>query len=120
MHALPGPIVAPFSEVAPHRRPRRKLMREGAPLAAGAIHIEDGIEHFAHVGRARMPTGLGRRNERFQDLPFSLTQIAWIASSLHRSTSSLFPFGGSFSSFTPPLFYHLAPCLAEPHTRPIG
>src|SRR5713226_6447455 len=69
-------------------------MRQGSPLAAGAIQVQDGIDHFAQVGGAWMPTRLGRRNERLEDRPFLLTQIAWVASSFHLPTSSLVPFPG--------------------------
>src|SRR5215468_7608753 len=94
MHPLPGPVIAPGAEVAPHRRPGWKLMWQGAPLASGAIYIQDGIDDFSHVGRARVSSWLGRRDQRFQDRPFLLGQITGIASSLHLSTSSLFPFAG--------------------------
>ena len=42
----------------------RKIGREQAPLAAAPQHVEDGIDHLAHVGRARATTGFGRGNER--------------------------------------------------------
>ncbi len=49
-------------------------MRQGAPLAARAIQVQDGIDHFAQVGRAWMPTGLGRRNKWLENRPFPLTR----------------------------------------------
>jgi hypothetical protein len=49
-------------------------MGQGSPLAAGAIQVQDGSDHFAHISRTRMPTGLGRRNERLEDRPFLLTR----------------------------------------------
>src|SRR5258706_5717041 len=93
-------------------------MGQGAPLAARAIHIQDGVDHFAHVGGARMASWLSRRNERFQDRPFLLREIAWIASSLHLSTSSSFPSRDALSFFTPPVFYYLGRFRAEPLARP--
>jgi hypothetical protein len=80
-------------------------------LTAGAIHREDGIDHFAYVGRARMPTGLGGRNEWLEDRPFPLTHITGITSSLHLSTSSLFPLSG-FS------FLFHSSCILPPGTLP--
>src|SRR5947207_91292 len=99
MHPLPGSIGALGAEVAPHGRPRRKLVRQSSPLAARAIQVQDGIDHFAHVGRARMSTRLGRRNERLKDGPFLLTQIAWIASSLHLPPLLFFPARDPLSFF---------------------
>jgi len=49
-------------------------MRQGSPLAACAIQVQDGIDHFAHFSSTRMPTGLGRRNERLEDRPLPLTR----------------------------------------------
>lgn len=55
-------------------------MRQGAPLAAGTIQVQNGIDHFAHLGGTRAPIWLGGWNEWLADGPFLLTQIAWIAS----------------------------------------
>src|SRR6266566_68986 len=94
-------------------------MRQGAPLAAGAIQVQDGIDHFAHVGRARMPTGLGRRNKWLENRPFPLTQIAWVASSLHLPTSSLVPFPGCSFLFPSSLLLPLGTLpYRSPHQAP--
>src|SRR6266699_2815602 len=85
MHTLPGAIVAPATKVTPHRRPGRKLMGQGAPLAAGAIQVQDGVQYFTHIGGAWMSSWLGGWDQWFKDRPFPLTQIAWIVSSLHHS-----------------------------------
>ena len=79
MHALPGAIVAPGTEITPDRRPRGKVVRQGPPLASGAIHVEERVENLTHVRRARMPAYFGRRDQRFQDRPFLLGEIAGVA-----------------------------------------
>src|SRR6266702_2090751 len=119
MHPLPDPIIAPGAEVAPHRRPRRKLMRQGSPLATGTIQVQDGIDHFAHVSGARMPTGLGGWNERLEDGPFLLTEITWVASSFHLPTSSLVPFPGCSFLFPSSLILPLGTLpYRSPHQAP--
>src|SRR5215471_7852317 len=57
----------------------RKLCREQAPLASAPQDVEDGIDHLAHIGRARATTAFGRGNERCQDGPFRLGEIRWVA-----------------------------------------
>ena len=78
MNALPSAIVAKRSEVAPDGRPGRKVMRQGTPLAPRAVHIEDGIDHFAHVDASRTPACLGRRDQRLQDSPLPVGEIAGV------------------------------------------
>ena len=73
------PVVAPGTEITPDRRPRGKVVRQGPPLASGAIHVEERVENLTHVRRARMPACFGRRDQRFQDRPFLLGEIAGVA-----------------------------------------
>src|SRR5207244_13055001 len=79
MHALPGAIVAPGTEITRDRSPRGKIVRQGPPLASGAIHVEERVENLTHLRRARMPAYFGRRDQRFQDRPFLLGEIAGVA-----------------------------------------
>ena len=50
-------------------------MRQGTPLAPCPIQVQNGIEHFAHVGGSWVSTWLGGRDERLEDGPFLLGQI---------------------------------------------
>ncbi len=93
------PVAQPAAEIAPHRRPGWKIVRQGAPVASCAIQVQNGVEHFAHVGRTWVSSWLGRWDQRFEDRPFPLAQIAWILSSLHRSPSSLLLFARFFFLF---------------------
>ncbi len=63
VHALPDPGVAPGAEVAPHRGPRRKLMRQGSPLASRAVQVQNGIDHFTHLGGSGVSPWLGRGDQ---------------------------------------------------------
>jgi hypothetical protein len=75
VHPLPDACTAPGPEIMVDRLVGRKLFREQAPLAAAPQHVEDGMDHLAHVGRARATTALGRGNERCQEGPFRLGEI---------------------------------------------
>jgi hypothetical protein len=79
MHPLPDACTSPGPEIMVDGLVGRKLSREQAPLAAAPQHVEDGIEHLAHIGRARATTGFGRGNERCQEGPFRLGEIGGIA-----------------------------------------
>src|SRR6266446_4793515 len=48
---------------------------QGTPLAARPIQVQNGIDHFAHVGGSWVSTWLGGRDERREDGPFLLGQI---------------------------------------------
>jgi hypothetical protein len=66
-------------------------MRQGSPLAACAVQVQNGIDHFSDVGGAWVSTWLGGRYQRFKDVPFLLCQITGITESFQGSTSSIFP-----------------------------
>src|SRR5215469_170378 len=83
MDALPGPVVAPGAKISPDGRPGREVMRQGAPLASGPIQIQDGVDYFAHIGGAGVSTGLGRRNQRFENSPLLVAHITGVARSSH-------------------------------------
>src|SRR5947209_1300827 len=108
MHALPDPRVAPRAKVAPHCGPGWKLMRQGSPLAACTIQVQNGIDHFSDISCSWVSTWLGGWDERFEDGPFLLGQITGVAESFHCSTSSIFPFFFCFSIplYTQPLRRH--------------
>lgn len=46
-------VMRPAIEIPLHARTRRKLLRQGTPLAAGGGHIKDRIDHLAQNRRAR-------------------------------------------------------------------
>src|SRR6185437_3324128 len=49
IHPFPGAVAAPGVEVVPHGRPVGKVMGQGAPGTAVAVHIIQGVDHFAQV-----------------------------------------------------------------------
>ena len=118
MHALPDPRIAPGAEVTPHRGPRWKLMGQGPPLASSAVQIQNGIDHFAHIGGSGTSSCFGRRDQQFEDPPLVLGHITGIASSHHLPTSSLpfFSFEVLFPVFL--LLYYTIPPPSLPSRSP--
>ena len=58
--------------------PGRVLARHVTPRAARAQDVEDAIEDQAHIRVAWAAAGLGRRDETFDTLPFSVGEVAWV------------------------------------------
>ncbi len=82
VHPMPGAIVAPPIEVPLHRRARGKVLRQGAPLAAGGVHIEDRVEDRAQIPLARTPQTRRQRKQRCNHCPLLIRHVACIAQAL--------------------------------------
>src|SRR6266700_3969844 len=75
-------------------------MWQSAPLAPRAVQVQNGIDHFAHIGGSGVSSWLGGRDQRFEDPPLVVGHITGVAASLHLSTSSLhFSLSGHFFLF---------------------
>jgi hypothetical protein len=61
------------------------------PMAAGAEHIVDGVDHLPHVGGTVPATGFARRDKRFQLLPLGVGQVGGVGFAVHRLSSTLPP-----------------------------
>src|SRR2546423_7308316 len=79
MDTFPGAIVAPRAEVGPDRGPRRKVMRQSAPLTPRAVHVQERIEQCAHVYCARTPPWLSWWDERRKDRPLLVGEAALVS-----------------------------------------
>src|SRR5277367_3345724 len=76
-NALPDAVALELAEDVVDRGTRRKCAaRQIPPGTAGAQKIEDRIHRPAHVGLARPPARLRRRDQRFKALPLRIGQIA--------------------------------------------
>ena len=78
---LPKPLIAPAIEVTLDRRARWAVIRQHPPLAAGAEHEQDAIEHLAEINLARSTEAAWRRQQRADDGPLRIRRIACIAKS---------------------------------------
>src|SRR5262249_39288461 len=62
MDVLQRSVPAPQAEIAVDRAARRQVLRDVAPLAAGAQHIHHAVDHLTHVDGAPAATSFGRRD----------------------------------------------------------
>ena len=85
MRPLPGAITTPGAEVMEHDAPRRPVMRQHPPGATGAQHVADGVDYLLTTVRDRRRP-LGRWQQRFQQLPFSVAKVAGKGGSFHSPT----------------------------------
>src|SRR5262249_17680531 len=90
--AVPGAVVAPASVPGVDRGPGREVVRQQAPLAAGADQVEDGVEHLAQFGR-RPAGALGPGEERLDEGELVIGQVSVITLGSHN------PFYGSEPGF---------------------
>jgi len=77
----PSPILAPAAEVAINGLPGRKVPGQEPPGATATHDIDDRIhQHSAIQGWTPpfAPAGLGFGHQRFDLLPFFISQISWI------------------------------------------
>jgi len=70
------PVPGPQRQVAVDRAPRRQVLGQGAPPAAGGQHVEDAVQHLAHVHRALAAAAPGRRDEGLGQRPFLARRVA--------------------------------------------
>src|SRR5713101_5098698 len=82
MDALQRPVPRPKVEIVVHRALRRQVLRQCLPLAAGRQHVEDAVQNFAYIDRALASATLGWRDQRFNQPPLRLAQVAGIAQTL--------------------------------------
>src|SRR5688500_3053167 len=81
MNAAKRAIPFPQVEILPDRAPGRQVLRQCLPLAAGPQHVEDGVEHLADVHGPRSSTALGRADQRLDQRPLHIRQVALVAQS---------------------------------------
>src|SRR6266849_3415769 len=79
MNAIQHAIALPPNEVVMDRAARRKILRQVAPLTAGAQDVHDAVHHRAHVLLALAAARLRRRHERLDQRPLVIRQVARIA-----------------------------------------
>src|SRR5216683_8040087 len=79
MDTIERAVPRPQVKIVVHRAARRQVLRDRSPLATGAQHIHQAIDHLAHIDRALVAASLGWRNQRLHQRPFLIGQIARIA-----------------------------------------
>ena len=76
-----GAVPLPKIEVVPNGAAGREIGRDGIPLAPGREHVEDRVQDLADIDRPRSTPSLGGADERPDQLPFGIGQIARVAKS---------------------------------------
>src|SRR5216684_14912 len=72
-------VIGPQIEVVVDRAFRRQVFRDRAPLTAGRENVHQAVHHLPHDHRALATASLARRDQRFDQSPFVVGQIARIS-----------------------------------------
>src|SRR6185503_3972656 len=72
-------VIGPQIEVVVDRAFRRQVFRDRAPLTAGRENVQEAVHHLPHVHPALATASLARWDQRFDQSPFIVGQIARIA-----------------------------------------
>jgi len=79
MDTIQHAVALPPNEVAMDCAVRRKILRKVAPLTAGAQDIHHPVHDRAHVGSPLAAAALRWGNERFDQRPLVIRQIARVS-----------------------------------------
>src|ERR1700731_1930330 len=72
-------VIGPQIEVVVDRAFRRQIFRDRAPLTAGRQNVHEAVYHLPHDHPPLATASLARRDQRFDQSPFVVGQIARIA-----------------------------------------
>lgn len=95
-----SPAVPPVVEIALNRRVGREVLRRLHPLAARRYQIQDRVEYFPQICRARPSNAVRCRHKRRDQSPLGVAQVACITAAhpldthgeRFRSRASISPF----------------------------
>ena len=76
------PVPVPQLDIIVDRGLRREVLGKRAPLAAGREHVEDRVQDLAHIDRARPPAALGGWNQRRDQRPLRIGEIARVTQAI--------------------------------------
>src|SRR6266436_8101672 len=72
-------VICPQIEVVVDRAFRRQVFRDRAPLTAGRENVHEAVHHLPHDHRALATASLAWRDQRLNQSPFVVGQIARIS-----------------------------------------
>ena len=78
MYPLPGAITTPGPEVVEDNAPRWQVVGQHPPGAPSAQHVADGVDDLPTRVGDRSAARFGRWQQWFQQLPFSVAEVAGI------------------------------------------
>ena len=79
MDALQRAVPVPQHEIVVHRGLGRQVLGQRAPLAAGAEQVHHAVDHLADIDAPFAAAGLARRDQRLDQRPLLIGQVARIA-----------------------------------------
>ena len=96
MYEIERAIPTPQVEIIVQRRARRQVFRDGPPLTTGGENIHEAIHNLAHDHCAFVAAAPAWRDQRFDQLPFVVGEVAGIAQWLrsYRCAISFVHIGG--------------------------
>src|SRR5262245_39070549 len=80
---FPGAVQAPAADAGVHGAPRREVVGQQPPGAAGPQEVEVGIADLADVDGTGPAAGLGGRHERLQPFPLGVGKIGRVGCAVH-------------------------------------
>jgi hypothetical protein len=78
MDVIEGAIPGPQIKIIIYGRAWRQILGNRAPLASGAEHIHQPVEHLAYLHMTLVTAPFGRRNMRFDISPFLIGKLTGI------------------------------------------
>jgi len=79
MDAPQRAVPVPALEVFVQRAAWRQVTGDRAPLAAGAENVEQALQYSSLIDSAFVPAALSRRDQRRNQRPLRIGQVAWVA-----------------------------------------
>ena len=77
-----GSIIIPALKIPIHGTAWRQVLRKGTPLTGGAKNIQNAVQHVADNDLALTAATLRTWNQRFDQIPLGIGQVAGIAQTL--------------------------------------
>ena len=84
MDAIQRPVIGPATKVVIHGAFRWQVLGQSGPLASGAEDVHHTVDNLPDIHGPLVPTLLRRRDQRGDDGPFLIRQVAGVAMELAR------------------------------------
>lgn len=79
MYEIERAIPTPQVEIIVQRRARRQVFRDRPPLTTGGENVHEAVHNLAHDHCALVAAALAWRDQRFDQFPFVVGEVAGIA-----------------------------------------
>ena len=79
MDAIQRPVIGPATKVVIHGAFRWQVLGQSGPLASGAEDVHHTVDNLPDIHGPLVPTLLRRRDQRGDDGPFLIRQVAGVA-----------------------------------------